>query len=65
MAKYYIGSTTSARVPASKRKRDHDYATASELPLSQALEADFSACGPKYAQRRYNITFWVRQRNAR
>ena len=49
IAKYYIGSTTSARVPTSKRKRNHDCATASELLLSKALEADFSACGPKYA----------------
>lgn len=34
LAKYYIGSTTSTRVPASKRKRDDDHATASELPLT-------------------------------
>ena len=34
IAKYYIGPTTSARVPESKRKRDRDYAAAGELPLS-------------------------------
>ena len=34
IAKYYIDSTTRARIPASERKRDRDYATASELPLS-------------------------------
>ena len=49
IAKYYIGSTTSAHVPGSKKKRGHDYATASEFALSQAFEADFSACRPKYA----------------
>ena len=36
-AKYYIGSTTSTRAPASKRTRDHHYAHANELPLSQGF----------------------------
>ena len=40
-AKYYIGSTTSTRAPASKRTGDHDCAHANELPLSQAFESDF------------------------
>ena len=46
---YYVGSTTDARVPESKRKRDRDCAAAGELPLSQAFESDSSACAPKYA----------------
>ena len=49
IAKYYIGSTSSGRVRAPKRKRDHDYANASNLPLSPAFESDFSAFAAKYA----------------
>ena len=49
IAKYPIGSATSARVPASKRKRGHGYANASGLPRSPAFESDFSAFAAKYA----------------
>ena len=48
IAKYYIGPTTTARVPASKRKRDHDYANAGDLSLSPAFEPDISAFSAKY-----------------
>ena len=52
VARYYIGATTSAppgaagktRDGASKRKRDSDYATAMDLPLSPAFQEDFAAC---------------------
>ena len=40
-AKYYIGSATSTRAPASKRTRDHACAHANEVALSQAFESDF------------------------
>ena len=46
---YYIGSTTYTRVQPSKRKRDHDYATVSELPRSPTVESVFSTYPPKYA----------------
>ena len=49
IAKYYIGSTRSTGVRASKRTRDHGYARANELPLSQNFESHFSVCAPKYA----------------
>ena len=49
IAKDYIGSTTSTGVRASKRTRDHGYARANELPLSQTFESDISACAPRYA----------------
>ena len=49
VSKYYIESTTSTGVRASKRTRDHGYARANELPLSQTFESDISACAPRYA----------------
>ena len=48
MAKYYIGATTSTGVRAQKRQRDNAYATASEMPLSPAFEADFAACALRF-----------------
>ena len=52
VARYYIGATTSAPPGAagktldgtSKRKRESDYATAIDLPLSPAFQGDFAAC---------------------
>ena len=36
---YRIGSTICTRVQQSKKKRDRDYATVSELPRSPAVES--------------------------
>ena len=47
-AKYYIGSTASARVIAFKRKRDNDYANAGDLQLPPAFESDLLAFLMKY-----------------
>ena len=49
IANYDVGSTTSARVPTSKRKHDHDYAHAGDSPLSPAFGSDFSAFSAKQA----------------
>ena len=56
IAKYYMGSTTSTGVRASKRTRDHGYARANESPLSQKFDSDLSACAPKYAKQTHNIS---------
>ena len=49
IANYYVGSTTSTGVRASKRARDHGYALVNESPLSQNFESNLSACAPRYA----------------
>ena len=70
VSNFYIESTTSTRVQPLKRKRDHLYATASELPLSQLL-SQFSPRArrhrPKVLPGTYDTTklVWVRQHSAR
>ena len=47
VAKYYVGATSSGKVPGSKRTRGQSYASASELPLTPEFQTHFSACAPK------------------